>query len=142
MLTHFVARASEKSRLRSGCGSTSRVLPIRFDTMRNISRPKKYPNTPDGRYFVVKGRLWRCSNPDLSEDERQKLVDQLMKARRDKGQAKRNGDRGAQKEARAAVEEAKVALGERGPVWWTDGAPDLNRHLVKNTPYAEWFDTL
>ena len=29
--------------------------------------------------------------------------------------------------------------GERGPVWWTDGEPDWNRHLVKNSPYAGWF---
>ena len=42
----------------------------------------------------------------------------------------------ALREARAAVDAAKVKLGERGPVWWTDGAKDFNRHLVKNTPYA------
>jgi hypothetical protein len=36
------------------------------------------------------------------------------------------------------VHAAKVALGERGPVWWADGAPDLNRRLVRNTPYADW----
>ncbi len=41
--------------------------------------------------------------------------------------------------ARSAVNAAKVALGERGPVWWTDGARDFNRHLVKNTPYADWY---
>jgi hypothetical protein len=41
--------------------------------------------------------------------------------------------------ARAAVQAAKVTLGERGPVWWTDGAPDYNRHLVKNSPYAQWY---
>lgn len=46
-----------------------------------------------------------------------------------------NGDMMA---ARADVDPAKVALGERGPVWWEDGAPDLNRHFAKNTPYAEW----
>jgi hypothetical protein len=40
------------------------------------------------------------------------------------------------------VDDAKVALGERGPVWWTEGEPDLNRHLVKNTPYAAWFAKL
>lgn len=40
--------------------------------------------------------------------------------------------------ARRAVDAAKRALGERGPVWWTDGAPDLNRKLAKNSPYAEW----
>lgn len=43
-------------------------------------------------------------------------------------------------DARRRVNEAKVALGERGPVWWTDGAPDFNRKLVKSTPYAEWFE--
>jgi hypothetical protein len=42
--------------------------------------------------------------------------------------------------ARGEVDAAKVALGERGAVWWTDGAPDLNRKLVKNTPYSKWFD--
>ncbi|CAN5132180.1 hypothetical protein BH09PSE2_BH09PSE2_04950 [soil metagenome] len=44
--------------------------------------------------------------------------------------------------ARAEVDAAKRGLGERGPVWWTDGAPDLNRHMAKNTPYAEWFARL
>lgn len=42
-------------------------------------------------------------------------------------------------DARLRVNEAKVTLGERGPVWWNDGAPDLNRHMAKNTPYAAWF---
>lgn len=41
--------------------------------------------------------------------------------------------------ARRDVDAAKRALGERGPVWWADGAPDYNRYLAKNTPYAEWF---
>jgi hypothetical protein len=41
--------------------------------------------------------------------------------------------------ARKAVDEAKTALGERGPVWWTDGTPDLNRHKVKDSPYVEWY---
>jgi hypothetical protein len=41
--------------------------------------------------------------------------------------------------ARQAVDAAKRALGEGGPVWWNDGAPDYNRHLAKNTPYADWF---
>lgn len=40
--------------------------------------------------------------------------------------------------ARRSVDKAKVGLGERGPVWWTDGSPDLNRHMARNTPYADW----
>lgn len=47
------------------------------------------------------------------------------------------GDEDAMKQARSAVDAAKIALGERGPPWWSDGAPDYNRHLAKNTPYAE-----
>ena len=51
-------------------------------------------------------------------------------------------DMEALKAARAGVQAAKVALGERGPVWWDDGAPDLNRHMAKNTPYAAWLAAL
>ena len=98
--------------------------------------PNKYPSTPDGRYFIVAGRLWRMSNPNLAPDERQRLVDLLMLARRQVGAAKKAGDAEAERRARAAVDEAKRALGERGPVWWTDGAPDFNRRAVANTPYA------
>jgi hypothetical protein len=36
-----------------------------------------HPTTPDGRYFVVKGQLWRCTNPSLSECERQRLGNRL-----------------------------------------------------------------
>ena len=95
--------------------------------------------TPDGRYFVVRGRLWRMSNPSLPADEREDLVSELMAARRDVGAARRKGDHAAETKAREEVDRVKVALGERGPVWWTDGAPDFNRHLARNTPYADWF---
>jgi hypothetical protein len=37
------------------------------------------------------------------------------------------------------VDEVKRALGETGPVWREDGSPDLNRHMAKNTTYAEWY---
>jgi hypothetical protein len=98
--------------------------------------------TPDGRYLIVRGRLWRTTNPGLGAPVRQALVNALMDARRAVKAAKASGDEGALLAARKAVEAAKVRLGERGPVWWTDGAPDLNRHLVKNTPYAGWFGAL
>lgn len=102
----------------------------------------RYPATPDGRYFVVAGRLWRSSNPALAPDLRQELVDRLMEARRAVGVAKRAGDPEAERRARAAVDAAKRALGERGPVWWTDGAPDYNRRMAANTPYADWYAAL
>ena len=101
-----------------------------------------YAVTPDGRYFVVRGRLWRCSNPALPEVERQRLTHELMRARSAKGRAMRAGDASAKEAARQQVDAAKHALGERGDVWWTDGAADYNRHLAKNTPYADWFATL
>lgn len=101
-----------------------------------------YPVTPDGRYFVVRGRLWRRSNPALGSEERERLVSDLMKARRAVAAARRSGDEDARSQARAAVDAAKRALGERGPVWWDDGAPDYNRRLVKTTPYVEWYATL
>ncbi|SDK63116.1 hypothetical protein SAMN05421823_103129 [Catalinimonas alkaloidigena] len=102
----------------------------------------RYPVTPDGRYFVVKGRLWRCSNPALADAERERLVKALMQARAAVGRAQKLEDEAALKQARSDVHRAKVALGERGPVWWEDGAPDYNRHLAKNTPYAAWHEAL
>jgi hypothetical protein len=98
--------------------------------------------TPDGRYLVVRGRLWRTANPNLPAAERDALTRQLMDARRRVGAALRAGDTESLRNARADVHAAKVALGERGPVWWTDGAKDFNRHLAKNSPYAEWFASL
>lgn len=98
-----------------------------------------HPITPDGRYFVVRGRLWRRSDPSLPEERRVALVADLMQARRAVGVALRRGDAPGVADARAAVDRAKVALGERGPVWWHDGAPDLNRRMAATTPYAAWF---
>ena len=96
-----------------------------------------HPVTPDGRYFVVGGRLWRMSNPALSEPERAELVRQLGAAR----QAVRNCKRDSHllRKARHQVNEIKCALGERGEVWWDDGAPDYNRRMVQNSPHAAWF---
>jgi hypothetical protein len=97
------------------------------------------PVTPDGRYIVVEGRLWRASNPQLAPDVRQALVDALMDARRAVAAALKAGDGAALAAARARVQAAKVALGERGPVWWSDDAPDLNRRMIADTPYAAWW---
>lgn len=127
----------------------------------------KHPITPDGRYFLVRGRLWRCTNPNLSESERKRLTAELMRARRavrealklqrvaldapHPGDRKRRAENSkvnancsigtanqtwpspasavpaaqqdsafqALKLARAAVDDAKVALGERGTPWWS-----------------------
>lgn len=101
---------------------------------------KQYPVTPDGRYFVVRGRLWRTTNPTLPEATRTRLVADLMRARSDVGQAQRTHDDALRQDARRRVHEAKIALGERGPVWWDDGAPDYNRRMAVNTPYRAWYE--
>lgn len=97
------------------------------------------PVTPDGRYIVVDGRLWRASNPALPDTVRQGLVEALMAARRAVKAALEAGDPDALGSARSRVHSAKEALGERGEVWWDDGAPDLNRRRIGNTPYAQWW---
>jgi hypothetical protein len=99
----------------------------------------KHPVTPDGRYFVVGAKLWRMSNPDIGPKQKTALVHDLMAARRAVKNAKASGDQGAEAEAHRAVDRVKQALGERGPVWWKDGAPDLNRQMVKKTPYSAWY---
>lgn len=97
-------------------------------------------HTPDGRYFVHVGkagpRLWRATNPHLSHEDRERLTTELMTARRAIRSA---SSEEAIRAARARVNAAKVALGERGPVWWEDGSPDLNRRLIASTPYAAWW---
>lgn len=66
--------------------------------------------TPDGRYIVVDGRRWRASDPAIPEKLRAELVAELMAARR--------LVRTDAATARPRVQDAKVALGERGDRWW------------------------
>ena len=109
--------------------------------MAEVGETARYPATPDGRYFVAKGRLWRTTNPDLAEDERKRLVSELMTARGDVARA--GNDAGKLKDARARVHAAKVALGERGEPWWDeDGTEDVLRHAPWTTRYKSWWETL
>lgn len=66
--------------------------------------------TSDGRYIVVNGRKWRATDPAIPEKLRAELVAELMTARR-----MVKTDPGS---ARPRVQDAKVALGERGDPWW------------------------
>lgn len=99
----------------------------------------KYPHTPDGRYFVAKNRLWRCTDPRLTEEQKRVHIKALMKARRAVRSAQQQGDDDALCQARQSVQEAKEALGERGPVWWEDGAPDEGGLAPHNSSYAQWW---
>ena len=100
---------------------------------------KDYPVTPDGRYFVSKGRLWRRTNPALDEAERRAAVKALMQARRAVSTAATDDETA---EARAHVDAAKRRLGERGPVWWDDDAPDETGRAPWTTRYADWWREL
>ena len=66
--------------------------------------------TPDGRYIVVRGRLWRTANPHLPPQARQALVDQLMAARRAVRAALKAADAEQLAAARRQVQTAKVGL--------------------------------
>jgi len=98
----------------------------------------RHHKTPDGRYFVHNGHIWRCTNPSLDEFETMRLVKELMDARRAVKSAKATDDAVALALARRNVNKAKIALGERGPTWWGDEL-DYNRQLIRNTPYADWW---
>lgn len=76
-----------------------------------ISDPSAEPQrTPDGRFMIVDGRRWRASDPAIPEKLRAELVGELMAARR--------LVRTQPELARPRVQDAKVALGERGDPWW------------------------
>lgn len=134
-----VAMAARGSvEVRQGGRSVDPTRPLRGPIRigRPVPQADSHPTTPDGRYFVVNGRLWRKANPDLPAHLRDSLVKELMEARR----ALRNSPpEDVLRAARERVDRAKRNLGERGPVWWTDGAPDYNRKLARNTPYRDWF---
>ena len=74
--------------------------------------------TPDGHHVIIDGRRWRATDPSLPEERRKELVSELMAARRAVGVALREGNAASEKEARARVHAAKVALGARGDPWW------------------------
>jgi len=77
-------------------------------------------DAPPNAYIVIDGRRWRASDPHIPDAYRQELVDELMAARRAVGLARRATD---VKAARARVNDAKVALGERGHPWWLPSGP-------------------
>ena len=84
--------------------------------------------TPDGRYLVIDGRRWRASDPHIPETLRVELVEELMAARRAVAAAR--GDETAVRAARDRVQDAKVALGERGAPWWEPPGDGLDERLA------------
>lgn len=71
---------------------------------------------PASAFIIIDGRRWRASDPRIPAALKQSLVDELMAARRAVQHAK--GTQPALRLARQRVQDAKVALGERGHPWW------------------------
>ncbi|MNG09503.1 hypothetical protein D3C84_929220 [compost metagenome] len=58
-----------------------------------------------------------------------------MATRRAEKIVKASGDPEQLSTAETKAQDAKAALGKRGPVWWADGSHAL-KHQVANTPFA------
>lgn len=86
--------------------------------------------TPDGRHIVVDGRKWRATDPSIPPNFERELVAELMRARRAVKAAAFDEGRSA---ARAQVQDAKVALGERGEPWWDEPTIDGRRTRMAAT---------
>ena len=94
--------------------------------------------TPDGRYVVIKGRRWRATDPLIPEDRRDELTRVLMAWRREVRRTQGNAGESA---ARAGVQAAKVALGERGqPPWWEQSDKDRRARWSAAVPAPEGRD--
>jgi hypothetical protein len=89
--------------------------------------------TPDGRYVVIDGRRWRATDPSIPEPLAAELRRALMKARRDVGERRRDGDAAGERDARRRVHAAKVALGERGTPWWEPSEQGTQRERISAT---------
>ena len=87
--------------------------------------------TPDGRYVVVDGRRWRASDPAIPHERREELQRVLMAWRREVRRVRGTGDETA---ARAGVQAAKVALGERGTPWWDQTADERRARWEADVP--------
>lgn len=91
-------------------------------------RPRPTRAVPRDAFLEIDGRRWRRSDPRIPGPLRQQLVNELMSARRAVGAAGTEADERA---ARRRVQDAKVALGERGRAWWLDASPtDLETRIA------------
>jgi hypothetical protein len=71
--------------------------------------------TEDGHYILIDGRRWRATDPSIPEGRRAELTRILMSWRRE---VRRTKGSPQERTARAGVQAAKIALGERGTPWW------------------------
>jgi hypothetical protein len=80
---------------------------------------------------VIDGRRWRATDPEIPQGRREELQHVLMAWRREVRRTRGTEQEGA---ARAGVQAAKVALGERGTPWWEQ--TDAQRRARWETPVS------
>jgi hypothetical protein len=91
--------------------------------------------TEDGHYVVINGRRWRATDPAIPEDRRAELTRILMAWRRE---VRRRKGTDQEAVARAGVQAAKVALGERGtPPWWDQTDAQRQARWLAEVPTPE-----
>ncbi|GAA3326414.1 DUF3253 domain-containing protein [Paeniglutamicibacter sulfureus] len=90
-----------------------------------MTNDKTPDTTPDGHHLIINGRKWRASDPSIPPKLRQELVEELMAARR--------AVKAHESEARARVNDAKIALGERGQPWWEAPEPQAFDERISAT---------
>jgi hypothetical protein len=80
---------------------------------------------------VIDGRRWRASDPAIPEARRAELTRALMAWRREVRRTKGTDEESA---ARAGVQAAKVALGERGTPWWEQSDDERRARWTADVP--------
>lgn len=83
-------------------------------------------------YLVIDGRRWRATDPHIPPPLEATFTHALMDARRAVKAAKGKGAE-AERAARRRVQDAKVALGERGPRWWQPMSDDEKKQRLAAT---------
>ncbi len=96
-----------------------------------MAQEREVERTDDGRYIVVDGRRWRATDPAIPEERRAELTKVLMAWRREVGRTRGTDEEAA---ARAGVQAAKVALGERGDPWWEQSDEERRRRWEADVP--------
>lgn len=90
--------------------------------------PHNDMNPPQRAFIIIGGRRWRTSDPSVPDNLRQELVNELMAARR----AVRDGKNQSEiRRSRRRVNDAKVALGERGHAWWLPPSPTATNRRIE-----------
>jgi hypothetical protein len=91
-------------------------------------------HTSDGRYILVGGRRWRATDPMIPPERAAELRSALMAWRRE---VKAVRGTTAEPAARAGVQAAKVALGERGQPWWEQTDTERKERWEAEVPRPE-----